>query len=58
MTQLSFPQGTIYPDSITIQDDTTFALAKATVNGENDCSFKGMLIKRQLCFEAKTNLHM
>lgn len=34
MTQLSFPQGTIYPHSITIQGETTYALAKTTVNGE------------------------
>lgn len=34
MTQLSFEQGMIYPDSITYHQDTTYALAKLTDSGE------------------------
>ncbi|KAA3665455.1 MAG: hypothetical protein DWQ04_00525 [Chloroflexi bacterium] len=43
MTQISFPQGTIYPDSIITQGETTYALAKLG-NG-----------KKQLLVQGKTD---
>ena len=41
MTIISFPRGTIYPDSITHQDDTTYALAKLTGDGEKRLLIQG-----------------
>jgi len=41
MTQVSFPQGTIYPDSITVQGEMTYALASITVNGEKRLLIQG-----------------
>ncbi len=41
MTQLPFPQGTIYPDSTITQGNTTYALAKITATGEKRLLIQG-----------------
>jgi hypothetical protein len=41
MTHISFPQGKIYPDSIIIQSETTYALAKLTTSGEKRLLVQG-----------------
>jgi len=41
MTHLSFPQGKIYPDSIIIQSETTYGLAKLTASGEKRLLVQG-----------------
>ncbi len=41
MTHISFPQGKIYPDSIIVQSETTYALAKLTASGEKRLLVQG-----------------
>jgi hypothetical protein len=41
MASLRLPQGTVYPDSIVNQDDTTYALAKLTASGEKRLLVQG-----------------
>jgi len=41
MASLRLPQGSVYPDSILNQDDTTYALAKLTASGEKRLLVQG-----------------